>query len=277
MREVRYKSSSCFGVEADFTRIGMLLESTAPLVSSGIGYTVTGRSVTNIARVAREVTLTLFSNNPKEFERCRQLIESDVVNGQAGVIECDGWQAKAFGVEVEVGDIHSALHLECSIKFVLVDGYWRKPTIFNYYRQLSSADGESLDYEHNYPYDYGKTKQVYRLTSPVSYPAKMTLTIYGAAVNPTLRIGNNSYVFDVTIPDGGRLICDASSTNKSIKAYTADGIETNVINKGRREGGVGGGMYCFEPIPAGTHLIQCDGSFNFDIAVWEERGGLPWM
>ena len=277
MREVRYKCSSVYGKNADFTRLGTLLESTAPLVSSSIGYEVKGRSVTNIARVAKEVTLDLFSNNPKEFERCRSLIEADVINGEAGVLECDGWQARVYGMEFEVDDVHASLHLEFKIKFVMVDGCWKKATKFQIQKKTPEQDNEALDYPHDYPFDYGKSNRAIDITSPAKYPAKMTLTIWGTAINPSVRIAENNYVFNVTVPEGGRLVCDGSGVTKTIKLYTAEGVMSDVLDKGRRDGGIGGGTYCFEPVPAGTHVVQYDGSFAMDIELWEERGGLPWI
>ena len=106
--------------------------------------------------------------------------------------------------------------------------------------------------------------------------APLKFTIYGPAVNPAIRIDGNWYRVDLTISEGGYLVVDPLAVPRAVTLVNADGSTVDAFSKARRGEGLGGGEYIFQPASAGTHEVEWDKSFGFDLTWYEEEGEPPW-
>lgn len=106
-------------------------------------------------------------------------------------------------------------------------------------------------------------------------PSDWIMTIYGACVDPHVKIGDNVVELTGAIPAGA--YARINSLAKTITLTTSDGTVSNIFDWGVRGKGVGSGHYVFEPIPAGSQPISWPSSFGFDLMLIERRGDPTWI
>lgn len=106
--------------------------------------------------------------------------------------------------------------------------------------------------------------------------APLKFTIYGPAVNPAIRIGGNWYKATLIVPEGGYLVIDPLAVPRSVTLVNMDGSTVDVFSKASRGDGLGSGEYIFQPASPGSHEIDWNGSFGFDLTWYEEEGEPPW-
>lgn len=141
--------------------------------------------------------------------------------------------------------------------------------------ELGKHNGESIgagnypnNYKRNYLYSAGTSQ---RLTNPFMLPAKCDITIPGACVSPYVIIGNNRYQVDVTVSAGQLLIIRGYGKRDVIIRHN-DGTERSVFANRVR----GAGANVFAEIPVGNNVAAWSGSYNVDIAMYEERAYPVW-
>ena len=240
------------------------------------GYTLGTRSVSGISSNAQEVTLDLFVEGAELAEAMAQEFEFDFNSQKPGeLIFNNEWRQTAY---VSKSEVQSVFHEQATVTLtvILLDGSWHKSHVKSFETVSSDVQSVWLNLPTNAPYNLGATRPPKQLTVDSLADCPVKLTIYGAAIQPRVVIGGNSYSFTVTVPSGGRLIVDGTRTRKSIVLVTELGDVSDRFDVGNRGSGKGGGNYCFEPLKSGTFPVSWDGSFGFDVEWWELRGGLPW-
>lgn len=110
------------------------------------------------------------------------------------------------------------------------------------------------------------TNRVLSNTGIVEMPFR--LIIYGPCVNPVIYISNHAYQVNCSVESGEHLIIDSSE--KTIQLVSNHGIISNKFAQRNKE------SYIFQKIPAGSNNITWDGSFGFDITLFEERSEPRW-
>ena len=239
-------------------------------------YSVGYRAIAGATRAARECSMSVTFLDLSAADELRRLADRDVSMATPGTLAIDGWTQRAYITAADPSSISRA-HMAAKLTVVLLDGVWRKGHTVPFDPLTATTGGDGfLDLPYDLPYDLA-------VPSPRSYidvgewgAAPLKFTIYGPCTNPAVRIDGNWYRVDVTVPDGGYLVVDPLAVPRSVTLVNADGSTVDAFPKAHRGDGLGSGEYIFQPASAGTHEIDWDKSFGFDLTWYEEEGEPPW-
>lgn len=125
-----------------------------------------------------------------------------------------------------------------------------------------------LNYPYNYPYNYtGMQKGFSKLKNEHYAPAHFHMTIYGAAVNPTIIIGGHTYIVNTIVGENEYLEIDSRS--RTVIRTLVEGTKVNEFNNR--------GQKIFEKIPPGELTVNWSGEYGFDIVLYYERSEPKWI
>lgn len=240
------------------------------------GYSIGYRSIAAATRAARECSMSVTFLDLSVADELRRLADRDVAMATPGTLAVDGWSQRAYITAADPSSISRA-HMAAKLTVVLLDGVWRKGhTVAFELLTAAAGDGEFLDLPYDLPHDLGvpSTRRYVDIAGWGAAPLRFT--VYGPCVNPAIRIDGNWYRVDVTVPDGGYLVVDPLATPRSVTVVGPDGSVTDAFPEARRGNGLGGGEYIFQPASPGTHEVEWDRSFGFDLTWYEEEGEPPW-
>lgn len=240
------------------------------------GYSIGYRSIAAATRAARECSLSVTFLDLAVADELRRLADRDVAMATPGTLAVDGWSQRAYITAADPSSISRA-HMAAKLTVVLLDGVWRKGhTVAFELLTAAAGDGEFLDLPYDLPHDLGvpSTRRYVDIAGWGAAPLRFT--VYGPCVNPAIRIDGNWYRVDVTVPDGGYMVVDPLATPRSVTVVGPDGSVTDAFPEARRGDGLGGGEYIFQPASPGTHEVEWDRSFGFDLTWYEEEGEPPW-
>lgn len=240
------------------------------------GYSIGYRSIAAATRAARECSMSVTFLDLSVADELRRLADRDVAMATPGTLAVDGWSQRAYITAADPSSISRA-HMAAKLTVVLLDGVWRKGhTVAFELLTATAGDGEFLDLPYDLPHDLGvpSTRRYVDIAGWGAAPLRFT--VYGPCVNPAIRIDGNWYRVDVTVPDGGYLVVDPLATPRSVTVVGPDGSVTDAFPEARRGNGLGGGEYVFQPASPGTHEVEWDRSFGFDLTWYEEEGEPPW-
>ncbi|RSX56777.1 hypothetical protein [Bifidobacterium samirii] len=231
----------------------------------------------NATRPARTAKITAISRSKTALDTADRIFDADLrayLEDQAppALLDVDGWRQNALVMQTEPDYVSPQL-TRVELTVALLDGVWHKPATSSWYRNTARySDGKG--YPYGYEYDYMPTRAVGTLTNASALPSRAKITVYGPAATPTITIGDNKIVADVTVPSGGYLVIDGTGTPRTATLVAANGDRQNAFAKLHRDQTAG--EYAFAAIPPGDSLVSWDESFGFDLEWWEERTGLPW-
>jgi len=161
---------------------------------------------------------------------------------------------------------------------LLLDGVWRRETRVTL--QPGSGGSEEAggtDYPHDYPLDLGATASGTTITVG-GQGALVRVTFFGAASDPYVVIGSNTYGIECSLGSGERAVIDPLRRREvggSVYSVGRFGEVTNLFAS-RLRGAEGSGTYCFERLPAGELRVAWPQSMGVWLDIIEERGALPW-
>ncbi len=182
------------------------------------------------------------------------------------------WKASAYVTGSDVDEITPRL-VTVTLTVVLLEGVWRREATTQY-NPSTLADYTDLDYPYDYEHDWSPSLLANHATNPALSPMPCRLTVYGPATDPEITIGGNTYAVDCEVPSGAYLVIDG--LDRTIRLTMSNGDIIDHFPDGRRGSGLGGGEYCFQPLPAGESEVSWAGGYGFDLTVIEERGEPPW-
>ncbi|PLS23776.1 hypothetical protein BLI708_00395 [Bifidobacterium imperatoris] len=275
MKTFTYTSSTGSTVNL-YEPVGLLVGQIMELRTRQWDWTLGYRSLT-ANRPARTVKFTALCRSQSMLEAAERLFDADVrayVEEQVkpGMLEVDGWRQTALIVKAEPDYVSPQL-TRVEFTAALFDGVWHKPVTRQFSRntaRYTSGKGYSYDYR----YDYVPTRASAVLSNDSALPSRVKYIIYGAATSPAITIGGNKVIADVSIPSGGYLIIDGTGSPRTAVLTAANGDQTNVFDKLRRD--QANNEYAFATLQPGVSQVSWDESFSFDIEYWMERTGLPW-
>ena len=270
MLDIRYESSAGVSVALNS---GAYVGRPNDLFSREWDYKLGYRALATASRGARKASFKAFFADMAQADAFRRCADSDMRKGTPGTLRVDGWFQRCFVVASEVDGIGSDFFM-AKLTLVLLDGVWRRGATTAFAPVQGSADYEFLDLPHDLPYDLGATPPQQYAINPGYSDSPVGFVVYGLAVNPTVRIGGNTYRVDATVPEGGYMKVDP--LNRSVTVVAADGTKVDAFSKARRGNGAGSGEYIFERVPAGTSEVSWDNSFGFDLTLYEEEGEPAW-
>ena len=120
-----------------------------------------------------------------------------------------------------------------------------------------------------YTIDYLSNRGSRALYNPAVVDANFKLIMYGPCVNPQVKINNHIYQVFVTLIATEYVVID--SVSKTIKKHNYDGTETNVFSLRNKN------SYIFKRIDAGENMLIWDGTFRFDLILFDERSEPVWI
>lgn len=272
--DVRY-AAGVGGAEFDLSS-GIYVGRPGDLFSRKWSYSVGHSSVSAATRGARTAKVKAFFADLEKADAFRRACDRDVSQGEAGTLFVDGWFQRCLVME-SAADKVTERFFSAVLTVVLLDGVWRRGHTVSFEPlTATSGDGEFLDLPYDLPYDLGVPSTRSYIDVGEWGAAPLRFTIYGPCTNPAVRIDGNWYRVDVTVPDGGYIVVDPLATPRSVTLVAADGSTADAFAKAHRGEGLGSGEYIFQPASAGTHEVEWDKSFGFDLTWYEEEGEPPW-
>lgn len=145
---------------------------------------------------------------------------------------------------------------------------WKKPHDYSF-TQPTDFPYEFLDFPYEFEFDYkGRFGGCGAVENKGTEPCDFVLTIYGESLSPEVWLGEVRVGANVTLGSTEKLIIN--SREKTVVKVSGRN-EINVFEKRYK-----GDVSIFEPLPAGTTVVQWSGLFAFDVTLLEERRSPRW-
>lgn len=252
---------------------GLFGETATPLRGFQNTYTLAGRSITGLARPAREITLDVKVWRDEGVQTLKRLMrEASVQMDDAPArIRVDGWEQKCQVPKIDVSDVRPRLST-VSMTIVLLEGFWlyTGETV----SVVRAAQSEvALDHEYDFEHDYaGMSSAAYvgAAGNPLDAVDMLVgLRFYGPCSNPAVTINETRYQVSTDVPDGGYVTVDPRT--REVILTPSNGTTSSVFDKAVRGGGLGSGSYIFEPQPPERLEVAYSGEFDFDVIPYYRR------
>lgn len=243
-------------------------------------YTVRNGGLTGVSRKRREVSVDVHYGDAAAFDSFMRAVDADLAVGKPGRLEAvngagEVWTQSCYVVKSEASSHPGSSDPVCALSFVLLDGVWRHDAGTVSYQPVSGSALSGLDLPTDMGYDLAVSRPSCRVSNRMRVPMPFRLVIYGAVSNPSLTIGGNVYRLNGDVPAGAYVAVD--SLKKSIMLHGADGSLRNVFSWGVRGSGLNRGQYVFQPIPAGSSVVELGSGFGFNLTIVEENGDPTWL
>ena len=235
-------------------------------------YSLGARRISAVQRKAREVTITAAFTDHEKADLLRHLADRDVANSTPGTLRVGEWFQRAYITACDPGTIFGDYHT-ADLTAVLLDGAWSRESTISF-GTVAEPGGAGLDLPYDLPYDLGAPRPVCIIDAGKWSECPAKLEIHGPCESPSLRIGGNLYSVDCIVPTNGTLTIDGIA--KTAIVTDGYGTATDVFKSAMRGTGKGGGSYAFQPVPAGQSTVEWDGTFAFDLTLYEQEGEPPW-
>lgn len=236
-------------------------------------YVLSNGSVPRFYDEAQERSVRLvydFEEGGKEgLDRLMDVFARDVGALSPGRLESGGWMVRCYlvGMSDDYEESFLDKYVTLDLTLLVIDPLWTKEHKYSFRPTTSGGDG--LNYPRNHPYNYSAPSSVGSIDVPSALPSPVSITVYGPADNPVVSIGGNRYEVAASVPSGGILAIDA--IDRTITVMTEFGSEVNVFSLRRGVQRSGSGEFIFEPVRPGASVVTWDGSFGFDLTVFERR------
>lgn len=198
-----------------------------------------------------------------------EIFEKDVIAEQAGKIIIGDYYLQCYVYASQKSEyLLDKRLLTTTINIVADTGNWIKETRHDFiYSQ--STDETGRGYEYGYEYDYAQgSGNTNRLKNEHFAPCHFIMKISGYASTPSITIGDHIYRVHETIQNNEILTIDSKA--KTITLTKNNGVQVNLFSKRDKE------SYIFEKIPSGDLNVYWNSEFNFEVALYEERGEPKW-
>lgn len=217
------------------------------------------------------ITVLIYGDNSNAIaDKIFETFEKDILFKKHGKITINGYYMYGYfyGSQKQVYLVNGILKMK--LNMVIDSAYWTKETVFMF-RPEDSDEGEWLNFPHRYPYNFMREKKsVEEIINDSFVEQNLKITIYGACVNPTVRIGEHDYKMNCTLSSSEKLVINTS--DKTIIKIADNGVETNMFQYRDLA------SYIFEKMPVGITSIQTlPSNVNADVCILEERSEPKWV
>ena len=277
MMQLYYEAAD--GTILNLMKDGIYAQDPETLTQNTWSYT-TISGVNGLARVKRfyknvqtaKMKLSIMAADKEEFNAImyamHRIFEKDVRNMTPGKIWWNGFYKEGFVYSTSNDDYEELFEsVEHKIEFLSVNPSWIRKTTYQYRAQMNETG--TLDYPRDYGYDYDRSEIIEILNNQCIGESNFELIFYGAAVNPQITIGENTYGLETTLKDGE--YATVNSITKKIRQYSVTGEETNIFDKRDRENNI------FQKMPEGTLPVLRSKDMQVDITLYDERGEPEWI
>lgn len=198
----------------------------------------------------------------------------DIDNRTPGRLYFNDWYIEGYMTASEASNFWQLKRAaQYVVKFTATSPKWIRETERSYTEQYSPI-GIFLDYPHDFPYDYGVSRQIFTIENSNYTDSPVMLRIFGDVKNPRITINNNEYRVNVDL-DAGEYI-EINGFNYTVEIVRANGKRENAFQYIAGDFRKDSGSYIFQPIPAGVSEVIWSGEFDFDIVSFELRSEPRW-
>ena len=141
---------------------------------------------------------------------------------------------RAYVVGSSLGLVPWPAYAQTDYTVVLCDGVWRRALPVQHFFPMTAGTGSQIDLPRDLPTDLAPSRIALTVHNPTGKAAEFAAVIFGPCVNPSFRIGGNTYAVDVTVPEGGHVSLSATGLRKSITLTAENGDVSDVFDKGVR-------------------------------------------
>ena len=155
------------------------------------------------------------------------------------------------------------------LKIVVTEPFWHIETTQRFLAGAPETVVGAKRYDGRYDYRYVASTSSGAIINSHYAPCPMRLTIYDAAVNPSITIGGKIYAVDATISAGQRIIVDQLA--RTIYSLDAAATRINLFDYRDKDNDI------FAPIQPGSNTVIYTGDFMFDITIVTQRSEPSWI
>lgn len=214
-------------------------------------------------------------NFRRAVDYLEEVTEKDIVNVTPGRLYVGNSYMKCWIVGTDkdrwVNDLCSISN-ELTIKSDYP--YWITEEKFEFLKaEQSEVMSPWLEFPYDYPYEYGKVRTLQYIQNSNYTSSGFKMTIYGPCINPIIRIAGHVYELQTTLYAGEYAVIDSStrySKDRKIVKVKEDGTQEDIYNSRNKDSEI------WRKIPPGRSIVSWNGSFGFDIILFNERGTPRW-
>ena len=232
-----------------------------------------GGTITQFNRgiAKKKATLSVKASSMPEYYAALEYLtattEADVLNMTPGRLYVNGYYMTCYVTASDKSEWESfSPVLDNEIEITTEYPFWIKENSFNFPIQSITEDGGRFPMRFPFRFASGSTSQ--NIINSHYAPCDFKLIIYGLVANPKVTIGGNIYEVTATIDAGEYLTIDTAM--RTIIKTKASGEKVNLFNYRVKTNEP------FTKVKNGTVVVAWDGSFAFDIVLFEERSEPRW-
>lgn len=256
-----------------------LMISNTDLFDSVWSYESEMNRIYNIQKPIKESTIELHILSDeicKHYDYMLEVFEVDVVSKKMGKLYVSSEDYEYYLNCYIMDNLNSSWmyrkdYMFKTLKVVSNDGLWKQKHLSKYFK--TSSDFKTKTYPHGYPYQYQIGSSNSQLANVSYRDSHFVMTIYGPCLNPSIAIEENTYTVNTKVEENEMLIIDYSSESvrKIEKIDVGGAYSINCFNERDKSGNF------FKKIKSGINSVTWDGSFAFDIVLYEERSQPKWI
>lgn len=243
----------------------------------------TGSKITSFDKgiTSKKVPLRIIGEDLEEKNKILnnifQLFEKDVLTMKSGKVIVGDYYLKCYVTASSKKNYlkKAERYTEDEITVTTDYPWWTREIKYSYtVGDVPPPEGEiittkrNLDYNYDYPIDYMSNRGSRALYNTAVVDSNFKLILYGPCVNPQVKISGHIYKVNIELIATEYVVID--SVNKTIIKHNYVGEDINVFSLRYKD------SYIFERIPAGENMLIWDGSFRFDLVLFDERSEPVW-
>ena len=231
---------------------------------TGFGYTVKEK-VLNI-----DVHRSRDAGARENMSRLTDIFETDILSSAPGRLYIDEQYMIGYIKSSEKDNWETDQIIQGEYGLTTDNPFWITEKHFSFQKKTAKEKiFEPLDYPYDFPYDLTREQVgLDKIEGSDLSDSHFKLTIYGPAVFPEIHIGGHIYRVNTVVAEGEYLTID--SREETVVRCMIDGTKINEFDNRDHDHSV------FKKIPGGIMETEWNGSFGWDITLFEERSEPRW-
>lgn len=260
------------GEKLDFTKEPYIARDITELLNYDHSYEVRNQRIAGFYDTVAEIPISInvVARTREEYisasDRFFEVTENDILKNKKGKLYLDGQYVLCNLVGSTKSDWYREVGFHVNhIRMVTDKPFWITEKHFSFSKKAEKEKiFEHLDYQYDFPYDLTREQVgLDKIEGSDLSDSHFKLTIYGPAVFPEIRIGGHIYRVNTVVAEGEYLTIDSRS--HEVIRHLIDGTKIDEYDNREHEHSV------FKKIPAGIMETEWNGSFGWDITLFEER------
>lgn len=263
---------NCQGVRLDLLSPPYMLQ-TGDIFDYSWNYSKSTR-ITGFSKDIKEkkLLLSILNYGKEEYyeaiDKFAATVEIDILNKQNGRLFVGESYLRCYVIASSKSDWEDDIELlDNQITIVTDHPFWIRETPY-YFKAAEITSTNNKRYAGRYAYRYANGLNNTYISNDHYAEVNFRIVIYGPCVKPSVYIGGHEYHVDITLESGEYLEIDSAA--EIVTKYMVSGIRVNAFNNRSFQNNI------FRPIQPGQQDISWDGSFDFDLILFEERSEPRW-